>query len=97
MRRRDLTLLAAIALASPLVTRAQKSVSPMIAFLASASPAQWAPFVAAFRKGLPAVAAAAGGGDSMIALRTAVVAPAAQRDSIGPLADHPFRDSQTSP
>ena len=35
MRRRDLTLLAAIALASPLVTRAQKSVSPMIAFLGS--------------------------------------------------------------
>jgi hypothetical protein len=38
----------------------------------------------------PAIAAAARGGDSMLALRISVIAPAAQRNSIG-LADHPFR------
>src|SRR5207253_4799930 len=32
--------------------RAQKSAMPVIGFLGSASSAQWAPFVAAFRKGL---------------------------------------------
>ena len=39
-------------LAVSLVARAQKSAIPMIGFLGSASPAQSAPFVAAFRKGL---------------------------------------------
>jgi len=39
-------------LAAPLATRAQTSSMPVIGFLGSESPAQWAPFVAAFRKGL---------------------------------------------
>jgi putative ABC transport system substrate-binding protein len=39
-------------LASPLAARAQKSAVPVIGFLGTASPAQWASFVAAFRKGL---------------------------------------------
>ena len=39
-------------LATPFAARAQKSAIPMIGFLGSASPAQSAPFVAAFRKGL---------------------------------------------
>src|SRR2546428_1962350 len=39
-------------LAVPLVARAQQPVMPVIGFLGSASPAQWNPFVAAFRKGL---------------------------------------------
>jgi len=38
--------------AAPLAAHAQKSAIPMIGFLGSASPAQSAPFVAAFRKGL---------------------------------------------
>ena len=38
--------------ATPLATRAQPSSMPVIGFLGSESPAQWAPFVAAFRKGL---------------------------------------------
>jgi ABC-type uncharacterized transport system substrate-binding protein len=37
------------------------------------------------------------GGDSMIALRVSVVARAAERDSIGSLADHPFPLSITTP
>ncbi|TMG82120.1 MAG: ABC transporter substrate-binding protein, partial [Betaproteobacteria bacterium] len=36
----------------PLAASAQKSVMPVIGFLGSASFAQWASFVAAFRKGL---------------------------------------------
>jgi putative tryptophan/tyrosine transport system substrate-binding protein len=39
-------------LAVPLVARAQQPAMPVIGFLGSASPAQWSPFVAAFRKGL---------------------------------------------
>jgi putative ABC transport system substrate-binding protein len=39
-------------LAAPLAARAQKAASPVIGFLGSASLAQWASFVAAFRKGL---------------------------------------------
>jgi len=38
--------------AAPLGARAQRLASAVIGFLGSASPAQWAPFVAAFRKGL---------------------------------------------
>ena len=36
----------------PVVARAQQPAMPVIGFLGSASPAQWSPFVAAFRKGL---------------------------------------------
>jgi putative ABC transport system substrate-binding protein len=39
-------------LAASLAARAQKPAIPVIGFLGSASPTQWAPFVAAFRKGL---------------------------------------------
>ena len=39
-------------LAAPLAARAQKSASPVIGFLGSASLAQWASFIAAFRQGL---------------------------------------------
>ncbi len=39
-------------LAASLAARAQKSAVPVIGFLGSASLAQWASFVAAFRKGL---------------------------------------------
>src|SRR5438552_2088910 len=39
-------------LAAPLAAHAQNSPAPVIGFLGSASPAQWVPFVAAFRKGL---------------------------------------------
>ncbi|MFS8085137.1 MAG: ABC transporter substrate-binding protein, partial [Acidobacteriota bacterium] len=40
------------AMAWPPVARAQKPALPVIGFLGSVSPAGWAPFVAAFRKGL---------------------------------------------
>jgi len=36
----------------PVIARAQQPAMPVIGFLGSASPAQWSPFVAAFRKGL---------------------------------------------
>ena len=39
-------------LAAPLAARAQNSPLPVIGFLSSVSPAQWSPFVAAFRQGL---------------------------------------------
>ena len=53
MRRRDfITLTGGVVVAWPFDVRAQKSAMPMIGFLGSASPAQSAPFVAAFRKGL---------------------------------------------
>jgi putative tryptophan/tyrosine transport system substrate-binding protein len=39
-------------LAAPLAARAQKPAMPVIGFLCVASPAQWAPYVAAFRKDL---------------------------------------------
>jgi putative tryptophan/tyrosine transport system substrate-binding protein len=39
-------------LAVPLAARAQKSTIPVIGFLSAALPAQWTPFVAAFRQGL---------------------------------------------
>src|SRR5213078_65790 len=39
-------------LAVPLAAGAQKPAMPVIGFLCSASPAQWASYVAAFRKGL---------------------------------------------
>jgi len=53
MNRRDiLTMLGGVAFARALPTRAQKSAVPVVGFLGSSSAAQWAPFVAAFRKGL---------------------------------------------
>jgi len=39
-------------LVAPLASRAQTSSIPVIGFLSSVSPAQWSPFVAAFRQGL---------------------------------------------
>jgi len=42
-------------LAAPLAARAQKSPTPVIGFLSSASLAQWTSFVAAFRQGLKEV------------------------------------------
>jgi putative tryptophan/tyrosine transport system substrate-binding protein len=53
MDRRTFTVsVASGLLAAPLAARAQKSATPVIGFLGSASLAQWASFVAAFRKGL---------------------------------------------
>jgi putative tryptophan/tyrosine transport system substrate-binding protein len=51
-RRTFIVSVAGGLLAAPLAARAQKSVMPVIGFLGSASLAQWASFVAAFRKGL---------------------------------------------
>jgi len=53
MDRRTLISGAAVGLVAwPLVVRAQKSAIPLIGFLSSGSPGQWAPLVAAFRQGL---------------------------------------------
>src|SRR5438477_11360202 len=51
-RRKFIAQLGTAAVAWSVGVRAQKSTIPVIGFLGSASPAQWAPFVAAFRKGL---------------------------------------------
>jgi putative tryptophan/tyrosine transport system substrate-binding protein len=51
-RRTFIGSFAGALLAVPLVARAQKPAMPMIGFLCNASPAQWASYVAAFRKGL---------------------------------------------
>ena len=51
-RRTFIALLGGIAMAWPPAARAQKSATPAIGFLSSASPAQWSSFVAAFRQGL---------------------------------------------
>ena len=53
MRRRNFfTLLGGAALACPFGVRAQKPAMPVIGFLGSASAAQFAPYVAGFRRGL---------------------------------------------
>jgi len=51
-RRTFIGSVAGSLLAAPRAARAQKPAVPVIGFLGSASAAQWAPFVAAFRKGL---------------------------------------------
>jgi putative ABC transport system substrate-binding protein len=51
-RRAFIVSVAGGLLAAPLAARAQKSTMRVIGFLGSASPALWASFVAAFRKGL---------------------------------------------
>ena len=51
-RRRFVGGVAGGLLAVPLAARAQKSATPVIGFLSSASPAQWTHNVVAFRQGL---------------------------------------------
>ena len=53
MKRRDLlNLLTATAVGFPVIARAQKSEVPIVGFLNLASAVEWAPRVAAFRRGL---------------------------------------------
>jgi putative ABC transport system substrate-binding protein len=52
MTRRELMLLLASAMIAPRALRAQQKAMPVVGFLHFASPGPFAPFVAAFRKGL---------------------------------------------
>src|SRR5690348_10081099 len=55
MRWRDLILALGVAIATPVLARADNATMPVIGFLNSASPAVWAPRVAAFKRGLSEV------------------------------------------
>ena len=52
MRRRDFMTILAGAAAYPLLAGAQQKAMPVIGFLSGVSPGPYAPFVAAFRRGL---------------------------------------------
>jgi putative ABC transport system substrate-binding protein len=52
VRRRDFIAVLGGAVGWSLAARAQKSAMPVIGFLCSASPTQWAPYLAAFRNDL---------------------------------------------